>query len=285
MAAERLGVPHVHVGIFLAMGSVLEWEPLVDPLDAPARAGRPAPRPPARAHLGRALPHAHPALRSRPRRTAAPPARAATASRPRRRGRCPTGGTASENPLVYVSFGSVAAGAGFYPGLYRAAVDALAGLPVRVLLTVGTEVDPAELGGPRTPCGSSVGPAERGHTARRRHGRPRRIGLDAHGDGGGPAARPRPAVRRPAGQRPAGRGARRGHRVGPVAGGGDVATLAAGTAAERLGDLRAAVETILHAPDHRRAARAVAAEIAALPPVDDVVDLLADLAAGAAIAA
>ncbi len=52
----------------------------------------------------------------------------------------------SEAPLVYVSFGSAAAGNGFFPAVYRGAVDALADEPVRVLLTLGTEVDPVDLG-------------------------------------------------------------------------------------------------------------------------------------------
>src|SRR6478609_6306719 len=52
----------------------------------------------------------------------------------------------SEAPLVYVSFGSAAAGNGYYPKLYRETVDALESLPVRVLLTLGIEVDPAALG-------------------------------------------------------------------------------------------------------------------------------------------
>jgi MGT family glycosyltransferase len=47
---------------------------------------------------------------------------------------------------VYVSFGSAAAGNGYYPALYREAVDALEALDVRVLLTLGIEVDPAALG-------------------------------------------------------------------------------------------------------------------------------------------
>lgn len=44
-----------------------------------------------------------------------------------------------EEPLVYLSFGSVAAGAHlpYFPTLYRAAIDALAPLPIRILLTVG----------------------------------------------------------------------------------------------------------------------------------------------------
>jgi UDP:flavonoid glycosyltransferase YjiC (YdhE family) len=51
-------------------------------------------------------------------------------------------------PVVYVSFGSVTAGAHLplYPALYRAAIAALAPLPARILLTVGEDRDHAELG-------------------------------------------------------------------------------------------------------------------------------------------
>jgi UDP:flavonoid glycosyltransferase YjiC (YdhE family) len=51
------------------------------------------------------------------------------------------------DPLVYLTFGSVAAGAHLplFPRLYRAAIEALADLPVRLLVTVGNERDPAEL--------------------------------------------------------------------------------------------------------------------------------------------
>lgn len=52
----------------------------------------------------------------------------------------------SSEPLVYVTFGSVAAGFGLFPGLYLAVVEALAEVPVRVLLTVGDAGDPQELG-------------------------------------------------------------------------------------------------------------------------------------------
>ena len=53
---------------------------------------------------------------------------------------------ASEAPFVYMSFGSVAATIGFFPGLYRSVIDALAELPIRLLVTVGDAADPAELG-------------------------------------------------------------------------------------------------------------------------------------------
>ena len=49
-------------------------------------------------------------------------------------------------PLVYLTFGSVAPQMEFFPAVYRAAIDALAGLPIRLLVTVGRDRDPAELG-------------------------------------------------------------------------------------------------------------------------------------------
>ena len=51
-----------------------------------------------------------------------------------------------DDPLVYVSFGSVAPTMGFFPDLYRAVIDALAALPIRLLVTVGDAADPAALG-------------------------------------------------------------------------------------------------------------------------------------------
>lgn len=52
----------------------------------------------------------------------------------------------SSDPLVYVTFGTVAPGLGLFPDLYRAAVEVLRPLPVRVLVTVGRDADPGELG-------------------------------------------------------------------------------------------------------------------------------------------
>lgn len=56
----------------------------------------------------------------------------------------------NDDPLVYVTFGSVTAGENlpYFPALYRAVIAALAPLPVRVLLTVGEPRDLAELGPP-----------------------------------------------------------------------------------------------------------------------------------------
>jgi UDP:flavonoid glycosyltransferase YjiC (YdhE family) len=50
-------------------------------------------------------------------------------------------------PLVYLTFGTVAPQRDeVFPGLYRAAIDALAPLPARVLVTIGRDRDPAALG-------------------------------------------------------------------------------------------------------------------------------------------
>jgi UDP:flavonoid glycosyltransferase YjiC (YdhE family) len=52
----------------------------------------------------------------------------------------------ADAPLVYATFGTVAATAGMFPVLYRALLDAVADLPVRVLLTLGQVGEIAELG-------------------------------------------------------------------------------------------------------------------------------------------
>jgi UDP:flavonoid glycosyltransferase YjiC (YdhE family) len=51
-----------------------------------------------------------------------------------------------ERPLVYATYGSVVPGLPTFPEIFRATVDALGELPVRVLFTVGTEVDLDRLG-------------------------------------------------------------------------------------------------------------------------------------------
>lgn len=50
-----------------------------------------------------------------------------------------------DHPLVYVTFGSVAAGLPPFAGLYRSVLDALAGEQIRVLMTTGHALDPGSL--------------------------------------------------------------------------------------------------------------------------------------------
>ena len=51
-----------------------------------------------------------------------------------------------DDPLVYLTFGSVAPDTPFFPGVYRAAIEALAPLPVQVLVTIGRQHGPEALG-------------------------------------------------------------------------------------------------------------------------------------------
>ncbi len=51
-----------------------------------------------------------------------------------------------EQPLLYVTFGSVVGSIPAFAGVFREALDALADLDVRVLMTVGRAVDPDRLG-------------------------------------------------------------------------------------------------------------------------------------------
>lgn len=85
----------------------------------------------------------HPADAAVPARTARFAHGAAPAA-----GELPNWWPGNDDPLVYVTFGSVAGGAHlpFFPALYHAVIDALAALPVRILLTIGNDREVAELG-------------------------------------------------------------------------------------------------------------------------------------------
>jgi UDP:flavonoid glycosyltransferase YjiC (YdhE family) len=266
VAAERLGVPHVHVAVFLA-GASLDWGHLGEPLDRlRARLGLPPdPHPeqlwdaPYLTLTPRSLedPASAPAPGTqRFHEPAAPP-------RP-----LPDWWSGSEEPLVYVSFGSIAAGAGFYPDLYRSAVDALSDLPARILLTVGTEVDPAEIG--PVPSSVHVEPWVLQNAVM-----PHAAAMVGHGGSGSTlmalAAGVPLAVMPLFADHPF--NARR------------VAALGAGMALDGAAGMGDAVRALLREPRHRGAAQAVAAEIAAQPPVDDVVVTLAGIARGDALAA
>ena len=52
----------------------------------------------------------------------------------------------SDRPLVYATFGSVAAGIGLFPAFYARVLEQLADVPARVLLTLGEVGDPTDLG-------------------------------------------------------------------------------------------------------------------------------------------
>ncbi len=150
---------------------------------------------------------------------------------------------------------------GFFPGLYRAAIDALAALPVRVLVTTGRGHDPAELG----PLPDGV------HAERwvpQAAVMPHAAAMACHGGFGtvraGLAAGVPLAVLPQFADQPD--NARR------------VAELGAGIALDDVAGLAPAVAALLADPSHRTAAAAVAADVRALPPVDAAVAELRTLA-------
>jgi MGT family glycosyltransferase len=51
-----------------------------------------------------------------------------------------------DDPLVYLTLNSITRSLRLFPDLYRAAIDVLSPLPVRILLTLGTDADPDQLG-------------------------------------------------------------------------------------------------------------------------------------------
>ena len=162
-------------------------------------------------------------------------------------------------PLVYLTLGSVVP----IPGLHRAAIDALSALPVRVLMTLGQDRDPAELG----LVGANV------HVARwvpQAHVMPHAAAIVCHGGSGTVTAAMAggvPAVVVPmiADQH---ENARR------------VSELGAGLRLDvddivRLPD---AVRALLADPSYREAAGRIAEETAKLPPVETATAILRAMA-------
>jgi hypothetical protein len=173
--------------------------------------------------------------------------------------------TGSSAPLVYVSFGTVAAGLGLFPGLYREVIDALADEPVRVLVTVGDSGDLGQLG-PLPPnvhverfwpqaevmalAAATVGHGGFGTTMLSlAAGVPLAViplfALDQH------------------------------HNAAAVARRGAGVTL--DRSPEVGGEIGAAVRSLLGSPSYREAARQTAHEMTQLPPVAEAVPILVEL--------
>ena len=176
----------------------------------------------------------------------------------------------ASDPLVYVTFGSVAAQRDdVFPGLFRAAIAALGPLPVRVLVTIGREREPrrARRAARERPC-RALGAAGERHAPRAGDGEPRRQRHAPRRPRGRSPPGRAAAVRRSAGQRRARRRARSRHRA--RAGTGVPARMAA------------AVRAVLADFRYAERAAAVAADIRALPPVDLAAARLRGLAGGKA---
>jgi UDP:flavonoid glycosyltransferase YjiC (YdhE family) len=156
-------------------------------------------------------------------------------------------------PLVYVTFGSVAPQQdAVFPALYRAAVDAVAPLDVRVLVTVGRDRDPAALGPP--PANVHVERwVPQGDVL------PHAAAMVCHGGSGtvrGALAAGVPLVILPLFADQPNNAAR-------------VHALGAGIALDDgPGGLAAAVRAVITQPSYAERAAAVAADIRSLPPVE-----------------
>ena len=166
-------------------------------------------------------------------------------------------------PLVYVTFGTVAGSSPGVRSIYRTALEAIASLPVRALLTTGRGMEGGTLG--TIPANVHVE-----EWVPQRDVLPRAAALVCHGGSGtvrGALAAGVPMVVVPLfADQP--HNARR------------VAAVGAGIASTDpdAASLRAAVERVLAAADFARGARRIADEIAVLPPVDSAVAALVALA-------
>jgi UDP:flavonoid glycosyltransferase YjiC (YdhE family) len=160
-----------------------------------------------------------------------------------------------ERPLVYLTFGSVAPTMDFFPDVFRGAIDAFSALPIRVLVTVGRDRDPADLG--QMPANVQV---ER--WVPQREVMPHAAAMVCHGGSGtvtmGLAAGVPMAVVPLFADQPM--NARRVEDVGA-----GIALEGGPEAVSRLGD---AVSKLLVDPAYRANARRVADEVRSLPSVD-----------------
>jgi UDP:flavonoid glycosyltransferase YjiC (YdhE family) len=146
LAAETVGLPSVCVGLSQQGKEDAVVETILPAIDELREHFGMAPDPAGERMLGRPYFTLMPAALEDPATPARYPALRFREARPAVRRYPLYGGPADDRPMVYLTFGSVAPTMEFFPGLYRAAVDALAGLPVRLLVTVGRDRDPGELG-------------------------------------------------------------------------------------------------------------------------------------------
>jgi UDP:flavonoid glycosyltransferase YjiC (YdhE family) len=265
LAAERHDVPQARVAI--GLGSLDEWGfPLVvEPLaELGASVGLPADEVGERLRAVPSLSLTPPSMedpaapgseRARFRETAPGPA-----------GRLPDWWGANDDPLVYMTFGSVAGTVPAFVPAFGTVLAAIADLPIRVLVTTGEGLEPSTLG----PVASNV------HVERwvpQADVLPDVQAMVCHGGfntvlGGFAAGVPMVVVPLFADQPD------NAARVAAL-GAGEVVT-DAGDA----GSVGQAVSRVLADDSYRQGAARMAEEIRALPPADAAVEILEQLAAG-----
>jgi UDP:flavonoid glycosyltransferase YjiC (YdhE family) len=187
------------------------------------------------------------------------------------------------DPLVYLSFGSVAAGSHlpYYPALYRSVIEALSPLPIRLLVTVGDAARKIDEVG-RVPGNVHLETwvthddvARRADVIVCHGGFGSTLGSLAHGTplvilplfSGDQWANGEAVVRAGAGV--------------AVADDRSIRTVLDLPGPERLSQLAGAVTSVLNDPSYRREAGRIAEAMRVLPPVDEAVQLLEEAAAAA----
>jgi UDP:flavonoid glycosyltransferase YjiC (YdhE family) len=268
VVADEAGVPHVQVGIGLISAQRRIMEVAADVVEAwrPALTARIAATPyltffPSSLDRDRE-PEPSPTLRFRVPQAAPSP--------------LPDHWSGDDRPLVYVTFGSVAGSVPWAAPIYEVAMEAVAHLPVRVLLTTGYGLEDGQM----------VAPGPHVHIAR---WVPQADVLASasvvvcHGGSGttlGALTAGVPLVITPlfADQPDNAR------RVAEVGAGVAVGPRAPGdpTSAVDPADLRRAITHVLSDPATAAAAHRLAGEIDALPPVDEAVAVITGTARGAA---
>jgi UDP:flavonoid glycosyltransferase YjiC (YdhE family) len=258
IAADEGGIPHIRIGVLLARNEAVVLRVAAAPLDRfrPGLAARLAASP----FLTRFPASLDPSPFDRTTR-ARDSAPLAPAAEP------PGWWDSADEPLVYLTFGSVLGGMDAADAAYETALEAVRGLRARVLLTVGRRFDPARLGD--VPANVHVEqwiPQAQvlGHAAL----------VVAHGGAGttlGTLAAGVPLVVVPifadqSENADAVSAAGAGLAVKQV--GPDQPQIRRLDAAEDAPRIREAIETVLAEPAYRAAARGIADEIAALPTVD-----------------
>ena len=148
IAAQRLGVRHARVGIGLSTQLESQMLSLAGPaLDELGATVGVAPGLAGHAAESLCLTMA-PAVLDGPRSSETEQVRRFRQASAPLAGSPPDGWGDPAAPLIYLSFGTEAPSPerNYFPGLYRAAVEALQGAGARVLVTIGDQRDPAELG-------------------------------------------------------------------------------------------------------------------------------------------
>ncbi len=265
VAAEKVGVPHVRVAV---MASAVERGAIsaaVAAVDAHARRWGLSPDPSGERLLKEVALTFFPASLEGSGASAADVRRfrsAHAAATP------PVDGWGSRSgPLVYVTFGTIAGGVNESRAAYRLALDAVSELPVRVLMTIGSEL-PLEVLGELPPNVRIERFVPQDDVM------PHATVVLCHGGAGttlGALAWGVPLVVTPMfADQPS--NAESVDRLG--------AGIAVPIGTASADDLRRALVRVIEESSYREGAQRIAAEISALPPVDDAAVVLEGLARG-----